>query len=261
MEEKLHSFLNSGLLERYLVGDTSIAENLEAEHFITNYREAAEAYNILQTNLEIVAKANAVEPPLGSLNKILQATKQDTKVIELPRRKTPWYSIAASVTALAFAASTTYYYIKNKALLNENDVVVEEIFDLRGDLEKNNSKLDAIALELQKLNNPDSKKYLLEGNDRAKDLKTVAYINSVDKTSMIDVVSLPKLPEDKVYQLRAELEDRMVSLGHLEDYQRTLKPIPYFEDALALSIVIENRDSTSNASDEEEVAEISLRNN
>ncbi|SHG58570.1 anti-sigma factor [Winogradskyella jejuensis] len=260
MEEKLHSFLQSGLLERYLVGDTSIAENLEVEHQMDNHPEIAEAFEKLQTNLEIVAKANAVEAPLGVLNKILESTKQEPKVITIPQRKTPWYSIAASIAAFAFATWSFVLYQKNQALNSENNVVVDEIFDLREDIDKNNSKLDALALQLEKLNNPDSRKYVLEGNERAKNLKTVAYINPIEKTSMIDVVSLPKLPENQYYQLRAELEDKMVSLGYLEDYQRTLKPIPYMEDALALSIVIQNRNGDPTTEDKE-VAEISLRDN
>ena len=259
MEEKLHTFLQSGLLERYLVGDTSIAENLEVEYQIDNHSEIEDAYIKLQNNLEILAKANAVEAPLGVLNRVLETTKKTTKVIAMPQQKTPWYSIAASVAAFAFATLSVYLYQKNQALNSENNIVVDEIYDLRGDIDKNNSKLDALAFQLQKLNNSDSKKYVLNGNDRAKDLKTVAYINPVDKTSMIDVVSLPKLPENQYYQLRAELEDKMVSLGYLEDYQRTLKPIPYMEDALALSIVIQNKNGESTSEENNEVAEISLK--
>ena len=119
--------------------------------------------------------------------------------------------------------------------------------------------MDALAIQLEKLNNPDSRKYVLEGNERAKNLKTVAYINPVDKTSMIDVVSLPKLSEDKAYKLMAEVENRMVSLGYLEDYERSLKPIPYMEDAVALSIVIEDKNSTGKKL--HEVAEISIKDN
>lgn len=258
MEEKLHTFLQSGLLERYLVGDTSIAENLEVENLIDTNPEIANAYDKLQTNLEIVSKANAVEAPLGVLNTVLKATKtEDSKVIVMPRQKTPWYSIAASVAAFAFAASTLYYYLKNEKLLDETEVVVEEIFDLRDDINNSNNKLDALALQIEKLNDPNAKKYLLKGNDRAKDLKTVAYINPVDKTSMIDVISLPKLPENQYYQLQAELEDKMVSLGYLEDYQRSLKPIPYMEDAVALSITIENKNGDP-TTQKKRVAEISL---
>ena len=256
MEEKLHSFLHSGILERYLVGDTSIAENLEVEHQMNLHPEIASAFEELQKNLQIVAKANAVEAPLGVLNRILETTKE--KLVTLPKQKTSWYAIAASITAFLLAGTTVSLYLKNQNLNSENNVVVEEILDLRNDIDSNNTKLDALVLQLQKLNNPDSQKYVLTGNDRAKNLKTVAYINPVDKTSMIDVVSLPKLPEDKYYQIRAELEDKMVSLGYLDETERRLRQIPYIENALALSITIENKNGEISYGDNE-VAEISLR--
>ena len=102
---------------------------------------------------------------------------------------------------------------------------------------------------------------MLRGNDRAKDLKTVAYINSVDKTSMIDVVSLPKLPKEQQYQIWAELQDRMVNLGILDANDRRLKSIPYMENALGLSITIEPKNKVSErATAENEVAEITLKN-
>ena len=257
MKEKLHNFLQSGLLEKYLVGDTSIAQNLEVEHMIENHSEVADAYNELQKNLEIVANANAEEAPLGVLNRVLEATKEKP-VVHLSSRKISRYTIAASVAAFIFASSSAFLFFQNQKLNKENNVVVEEIFDLRSDIEKNNSKLNQLAFELNKLNNPDSEKYVLRGNERAKDLKTVAYINPVEKTSMIDVITLPKLPEDQYYQIRAELEDKMVSLGILDASERRLQPIPYMEDALALSIAIKNKNETS-TSEETEVAEISLR--
>ena len=259
MEEKLHSFLQSGLLEKYLVGDTSIAENLEVEHHVELYPEISEAYKTLQTNLEIVSKANAVEAPLGVLNRILESTKDEPKVIAMQSHRTPWYSIAASVAAFLFATTSFYLYQKNQDLNSENQVVVDEIFDLRSDIDSNNSKLTDLSIQFQKLNNPDAQKYVLTGNERAKDLKTVAYINSVEKTSMIDVVALPKLSEEQYFQIWAEFQDKMVSLGVLDASVRQLKSIPYLEDALALSITLENKNGLS--IENKEVAEISLRHN
>jgi hypothetical protein len=113
--------------------------------------------------------------------------------------------------------------------------------------------------QFMKLNNPETEKYVLRGNERAKDLKTVAYINPVDKTSMIDVVSLPKLPEHQTYQIWAELQDRMVNLGILDASDRKLKSIPYMEDALGLSITIESKDPNQKPEDNS-VAEITLKN-
>tara|TARA_R110002049_G_scaffold217723_4_gene389141 strand:- start:8 stop:799 length:792 start_codon:yes stop_codon:yes gene_type:complete len=263
MEKKLHNFLNSNLLNKYLVGDTSIEESKEVEHFISNYPEIAQAYEKLQDNLEIVAKASAVETPSHIMSNILESLEEtnETKVIQMAQnRKTPWYSIAASAAAVLFAATSFLLYQKNIQLNGENSVVVEEILDLRSDIESNNYKLDALSRELLKLNNPDARKYVINGNERAKNLKTVAYINPVEKTSMIDVITLPQLPKEQHYQIWAELQDRMVNLGILDESDRRLKQIPYMEDALALSIKIGTKGNNANENDTE-VAEISLKEN
>ncbi|MBV7269979.1 RNA polymerase subunit sigma-70 [Winogradskyella luteola] len=260
METKLHSFLNSNLLNKYLVGETSAEETKEVEFFISHYPEAASAYEKLQNNLELIAKAGAVDVPNHILSNILEALDEsnDTKVIQLVQtKKIPWYSIAASAAAILFAATSFVLYQKNQMLNDENNVVIEEIFDLRSDIENNNTKLDELSKELNKLNNPDARKYVINGNERAKNLKTVAYINPVEKTSMIDVITLPQLPKEQHYEIWAELQDRMVNLGIIDESDRKLKPIPYMEDALALSIKI----GTSGEANENntEVAEISLK--
>lgn len=263
METKLHSFLKSDLLNKYLVGETSMTETKEVEFFISNYPEAAEAYEKLQLNLEIIAKAGAKDIPSDVLKQILKAIDEPTpaQVINLVhKRKFSWYSIAASAAAVLFAFSTFMLYQKNLKLNEENNIVVDEIFDLRSDIENNNSRLTELSEQLMKLNNPDAKKYVFNGNDRAKDLKTVAYINPVDKTSMIDVITLPQLPEEQHYQIWAELQDRMVNLGILDESDRKLKQIPYVEDALALSIKIGKKGEETNENNAE-VAEISLKDN
>ena len=119
-------------------------------------------------------------------------------------------------------------------------------------------RLDEIMRQMNQLNNPETEKYIINGNNRAKNLKTVAYINPKEKTSMLDVVSLPQLPEEQCYQIWAELEDKMVNLGILSEGDRQLKSIPYTEDALALSITIEQKGSTLSATKENSVAEITL---
>ncbi|MUU77974.1 anti-sigma factor [Winogradskyella endarachnes] len=262
MEQKLHTFLNSNLLNKYLVGETSLEETKEVEHFISTYPEAEQAFEKLQDNLEIIAKAGAVDVPHDILEDILDSIDDtnDAKVIQLVQnKKTSWYSIAASAAAVLFAVTSFMLYQKNMELNNENNVVVEEIYDLRSDIETNNSKLEELSRELLKLNNPDAKKYVINGNERAKNLKTVAYINPIEKTSMIDVITLPQLPEEQHYEIWAEMQDKMVNLGILDESDRKLKQIPYMEDALALSIKIKSKDNSIADNEDTEVAEISLK--
>ena len=262
MNDKIITFLNSDLLDKYLVGNTTPEETIMVEAYVAKYPEVKDSYNTLQYNLEIVAKSNAIEAPEHLLNNILSAL-DEKPVIALktaPKRKT-WYkfSVAASIAALIFASSTFMFYMNNQDLLRENEIIADEIFDLRSDIDQNNKMLSDIMLQFKQLNNPETQKYIIKGNFRAKNLKTVAYINPVEKTSMIDVVSLPQLPEEQCYQIWAEVQDKMVSLGILNETDSQLIPLPYTENALGLNITIEPKGGNQNASVEKSVAEISLK--
>ena len=264
MEKKLQFFMNSGLLDNYVIGATTPDENLEVENYIAKFPEVAAAYDQLQDNLEILAKSHSVEAPKHILEAIMEDVSPVIAMPSAPRHhRTPWFSIAASIAALIFAGTAFLLHEQNLSLAHENQVVVEEIFDLRNDIQDNNDRLESVMLQFMNLNNPETEKYVLRGNSRAKNLKTVAYINAVDKTSMIDVVSLPKLPENQTYQIWAELQDRMVNLGILDESERNkLKTIPYTENALGLSITIEPKSgaNVNNAHAENSVAEIILKN-
>ena len=50
MKEKITVFLNSGLLDKYLIGQTTAAETEKVETYIAKYPEVQNAYNTLQHN-------------------------------------------------------------------------------------------------------------------------------------------------------------------------------------------------------------------
>jgi hypothetical protein len=241
--------------------DTSALENLKVEHYIESYPEVNDAYLRLQDHLEIVAKANAKEAPEFVLNTIIDGTDNDNQIInmDIAPRRTPWFGIAASIIALLFAGTSYIMYQQNQVLHRENQVVVDEIFDLRSDIANTNQKLEDVMLQFSKLHNPETEKYVFRGNARSKNLKTVAYINAIEKTSMIDVESLPQLDEDEFYEVFAKFEEDLVSLGILDPSERKMQRLPYAENALGLSIKIgTNKDGAENL-DSDPIAEIELK--
>ena len=259
MEKEVQDFLETNLLDKYLIGETTAVETNTVESYIAKYTAVKDQYEILQLQLELVAKSDAIHPHPHTLNTILKAIDNSPVKQLIVHRKIPiWFSIAASVTALIFAGSSYLFYSQNKNLTQENNTIVEEIFDLRSDIENNNTKLDKVMIELLKLNNPETQKYVLRGNERAKDLKAVAYINPIEKSSLIDVVSLPELSEEQTYQIWAKMQDRMINLGILDINDRKLKSIPYIENALSLSITIEPKGGNKSGSLENVVAQILL---
>ncbi|MEN1785080.1 MAG: RNA polymerase subunit sigma-70, partial [Bacteroidota bacterium] len=65
MKEKIHAFLNSDLLEKYLLGETQQEETEKVERYIAMYPEVREAYDELETSLESFARLHALKTPAG----------------------------------------------------------------------------------------------------------------------------------------------------------------------------------------------------
>ena len=261
MEQKVHEFLHSGLLVKYIIGDTTANETLKVEKYINTYPEVEEEYQILQDQLELASRAQATAAP-DVLNAVLKAI-DDKPVVQLQTKQNSryWMTVAACIAALVFAGTSYVFYDQNKSLTEENDVIAEEIFDLRDDINKNNDLLDNVLRQLNRLNNPETQKYVLRGNERAKELKTVAYINPIEKSTLIDVVDLPKLSDEQVYQMWAQVQDKMINLGILDASSRNLKPMPYIENADGLTITIEPKGGNTDGSQENAVAKIPININ
>ncbi|MGB5666734.1 MAG: anti-sigma factor, partial [Maribacter sp.] len=80
-----------------------------------------------------------------------------------------------------------------------------------------------------------TKRVNVRGNNNAKDLKAVAYINPVKKLSYINVRNLPNLPEDQSFQMWAEVNGKMIDLGIIDKStgQEKLLALPYGEHAVS----------------------------
>lgn len=227
MKEKIRIFLNTDLLEKYLLGSTNQEETLQVERYIAMYPEVRKTYMELQENLETFAKMHAIKAPEGLRTKILHKIKMQNT----GRRRFRRYAIAASITAFLFAGSSYFFWNENQTLQEENTVVNNKIKNLEEDMRQ---QLEDVRNQFIVLNNPQTKKYEVKGNKKAKELKAVAYINPVKKLSYINVRNLPNLPEDQCYQMWAEVNGEMVNLGVIKNVENRdyLRPLPYAEDAI-----------------------------
>jgi len=227
MKEKIRIFLDTDLLEKYLLGTTTLEESMQVERYIAMYPEVRKTYDELQANLETFAKLYALKTPEGLKAKILNRVKaQNTG-----RRKFQRYAIAASIAALLFAGSSYFFWNQNQNLQDENVIVNNKIRTLEEDMKE---QLEDVRNQFIVLNNPQTKKYAVNGNKKAKELKAVAYINPVKKLSYINVRSLPNLPDNQCYQMWAEVNGEMVNLGVIKnvDDKDHLRPLPYAENAV-----------------------------
>ncbi len=235
MKDKIKIFLDSDLLEQYLLGTTTELESMQVERYIAMYPEVRETYAELQDNLEIFAKLHAIEAPQGLKDKINSRIKAERK----GRKRFYSYAIAASITAIMFIGISTFFWNQNQSLQEENSVVSNKIKLLEENMKE---QLEDVRNQFIVLNNPQTKKYNVKGNQKAKDLKAVAYINPVKKLSYINVSKLPHIPESQCFQMWAEVNGKMINLGIIEEAgdQEKLLALPYAENAVGY-ITIEQK--------------------
>ena len=226
MKEKIKIFLDSDLLENYLLGITTNEESLQVERYIAMYPEVKEAYDELQSNLETFAKLHAMKTPEGLKEKIMARIRGERN----SRKRFFQYAIAASFAAFLFAAASYFFYQQNQMLQEENEMVKNQIQLLEENMKNG---LEDVRNQFVVLNNPRTKKVIVQGNKKAKELKAVAYINPVKKLSYINVSQLPNLPENQCFQMWAEVNGEMVNLGIVKETNDRLMALPYSDQAVS----------------------------
>ena len=251
MKEKIRIFLDSDLLEKYLLGTTTSEEAFQVERYIAMYPEVAKEFDELQENLESFAKMHAVKTPEGLKEKIIARIRGE----KAGRKRFFQYAVAASFAAFLFAAASYFFYNQNQNLLQENEMVTNQIELLKEDMK---AGLEDMRNQFIVLQNKNTKKYNVSGNRKAKELKAVAYVNPVKKLSYINVSKLPNLPEDQVFQMWAEVNGEMVNLGVLKENQNedNLMALPYGDTAVGY-ITIEQQGGNETPTVENIVANIS----
>jgi len=250
MKEKIRIFLDTDLLEKYLLGSTTDEESFQVERYIAMYPEVMSEYNELQGNLEAFAKMHAIKTPEGLKEKIIARIKGE----KAGRKRFFQYAIAASFAACLFAAATYFFYNQNQNLQEENIMVTNQIELLKQDME---AGLEDMRNQFIVLQNKNTRKYNVTGNERAKELKAVAYINPVKKLSYINVSKLPNLPENQCFQMWAEVNGEMVNLGIIKEAQGQdkLTALPYGDKAVSY-ITIEPEGGNQTPTIENTVAKI-----
>lgn len=254
MSDRVSHFLESDMLERYLMGSTSPIESQEVEHFIAKYPKVKATYIELQENLENYAASYAVEVPKELRSKILKETRSK------PKRALPILAITACLVAALFGLVTAMIYNQNQELLEDRLLTSNLLENLNEDIVSNRQMLQSVEEQFMILNSTATQKYILKGNIRARKLEAVAYVNQLEKRSYIHVNSLPELPDEQVYQMWASVDGNLVPLEILKVTKDNLVEIPYEERMASINVTIEPKGGSKVATQANEVATINFDN-
>ncbi len=233
-----------GLLEQYLLGELSAEENVLIEKILSSDSELKKQFELLETNFERMAFENAIEPSEAVKTRLINSLKSDdAPVITLPkdRGNTPYAKIrllvAASLAAL-FAVSAFWFYSQWQTTEEMLQIVQKETVEIKNNLLKLEANFLTKDSLYTTLNNKDVIPLVLQGNKLLPEARAIAFVNHQNKTVVINPQSLPKLKDDETYQIWADVDGEMISMG-LVPTDQELVALTYIDEAESFNITIE----------------------
>ncbi|MEO1715084.1 MAG: anti-sigma factor [Bacteroidota bacterium] len=237
-------FINSGLIEQYVLRITTPQEDAIVEEFSEKYPEIRTEIAQLQAAMEAYASEQSVPPPSNLKDRILNEidTVAGPAAPGVEFRSRP-STLGRLVTGLALVASL----ILGVLLLNAN----QEKQQLENQLKTSKAEFaqfkdkctrETSALAQQKafITSPKTLKVTLGGSALAPNAEAWAYWNENQARGLLDLGTLPPCPEGKTYQIWADVEGEMINAGVLSPDRSDLQIIQFIENAESLNITLEN---------------------
>lgn len=234
--EDIKAYIESGILELYVLGNLNAEEKLQVEGIVSKYPEVKAELAEIERALEAYALENAIEPPVPLRDKVLNSiittfaddTKFPTKtfnkepgddyIVPQPdmQKKLPparvsgfyKYAFAASLAAL-IASLGALYHAHNQLQESQGEIALLQ--------SKNQSFANRVNLmdkEIGIFRDPSFKMIKLQGTKNPASQMTIAW-SPQKKKVMIDMKDLRLASNDEAhqYQLWAMVDGKPVDLG------------------------------------------------
>lgn len=260
--EDIKAYLESGILELYVLGDASAEEKLQVETLAAQYPAVRQELNEIELSLEQYASQHAITPSETLQNKILSSTLvnlgddrnftkprkhsdeevyEDDNVVNMPQRQNAFFKYA-------FAACLALLLVS-----------VYAIYNLYSKLQDTNTQLTAMQLDRQRIANQVNlrdqelemyqdtafKVLRLQGTAKTPQSAMVLAWNPSSQKVMLDMRSmkLPAHDTNHQYQLWALVNGKPVDMGVFDlpanDSAAVVKEMKPIASAQAFAVTLE----------------------
>lgn len=239
--------LDEGLLELYLTGELSEELTNAVEEALENDKSLKEHFDALESDFERMGMEQAIAPPHSVKLRLKNAVGQS---------RTNWLplGIAASF-ALIFGLSTFWLYEKWQDAEQNLNTLQTQASELRQQVNNLESEYRLTSNRLESINNPDVTPMVLYGNSKAPNGKVIAYVNHKSQLVLVNPKGLPRLPENKTYQMWSDVNGEMINMGVVPT-DKELVQLKYIENAESLNLTIEPVGGSEHPTVEELVSNI-----
>ena len=232
----ISDYIESGILEGYLLGTVSEQERQEVECLSKIYPEIQEALNLLQDGIENMSRLYSVDPSEHVKSNILAAIEHIEQDNSAVQEQTPVRSISqannngfgfwkvAAVVAILIASASGFMYFNASGELSELSNDFGE-YKQRTEEQKQRFgqqvaalelKVSNKVLELEMIKDPATMRIKMTGTPGHDDMEAVVYCDMKTDMVYMSANNFPDPPADMGYQLWAIIDGEPVALGMVD---------------------------------------------
>ncbi len=258
----LKTYLESGILELYVLGDLSREEMLEVEEMAAQNSEVKAELDAIENALQAYAESNSIQPRAAVRKRILNAL--DTNANQTTG--TPVIALNSAAKAshfykYAFAASVALLLVSVLLLINLNNKLKEsntQLAVLESANQQFSNRVNYMDKELKDsrtfleiYQNPSQYKMVsLKGSSKAPDAGLTVAFSPEKEEVMIDLSSLkmPSNDDQHQYQLWALVDGKPVDLGVFDSSENNagMKKMKSVKGAQAFAVTLEPKGGSIN---------------
>ncbi|MFN8301997.1 MAG: anti-sigma factor [Saprospiraceae bacterium] len=229
----LKSFLASGLIEAYVLGQCSADERATVERMAAQYPEVRAEIVAVETALEQYAQAQAVAPPAWMKGRIQELVERESPRAGRRNGLRRYWMPALAAASLGLLAAVTWLMIRNQDLTQQTTLLQQQAADCAAREESARALQQQVAF----LRNPDTRQITLKDSVNT----ALAYLNTGTCEVAIDLTTLPAPRGATYFQFWAIVDGQPKSMGMINrdsgaDWQR----FPCVQGAVAYAVSEEN---------------------
>jgi anti-sigma-K factor RskA len=242
-------FIDSGLLELYVLGTLSEEERAEVVRMCSEFPEVKAELAAIEASMEAIDQSLAVAPSAavksGLFEKLESATPKQGKQVTMNatgnRPSGSSWMLAASVTIAIISLATAVFYFQKyndlsgdyEALVAQNAQMAQDLNQVKNSLTENESLL-ALATD------ESTQRIALNATQEGSNLQVFVYWNTTSQEVYLDLgnLSMPGSQED--YQLWAIVGGQPVDMGVINfNDPASLQKMNAIQGAVAFAITLE----------------------
>ena len=242
-------YIQSGVVESYVLGLATDAEQKEFEQACAEYPEIAQAKEAFERSLEEQLMHDAIEPPAFVRSKVFEAIRPggtlangvQEEIHEEPVRRMNIWKWVAAASLILLAGAGFWAYTTNEKY---KDLLAKQA-PMERQLQESTAQLQMLQEDAEILRHP-MKTVSLKGTELAPQAQTTVYWDTTGANKDVYMVinNLPQPPSEKQYQLWALFDGQPIDLGVFEyelKQKRLVLKMKNVQNAQAFAITLEQR--------------------